>query len=190
MPAMSSAGGSMAQGNRVVSSISAVLLAAILFIPLTSFVAKAASQAPSSLPSSATVHKKTHAKTTHAKTSHAATSDAKTTDGKTQVGLASYYGRKHRGKKTASGKHFNDHDLTAAHRSLPLDSKAKVTDLKTGKSVDVTITDRGPYKRGRVIDLSQEAAKEIGIDKKDGVDPVKVEPAGGGQTASAPQEKP
>src|SRR5262249_31087847 len=101
---------------------------------------------------------------------------------KAQVGTASYYGAKHRGKKTASGERFNDRGLTAAHPSLPLDSKAKVTDLKTGRSVDVTITDRGPHKRGRVIDLSARAAEQIGMDKKKGVDPVKVEPIAEGRT--------
>ena len=91
-----------------------------------------------------------------------------------QMGEASWYGKDFHGKKTASGKAFNQNDHTAAHPTLPLGSKAKVTNLETGESVDVKINDRGPYTKGRDIDLSKEAAKEIGM-KKDGAAPVKIE---------------
>ena len=91
-----------------------------------------------------------------------------------QVGEASWYGKGFHGKKTASGETFDQHDLTAAHPTLPMGTEATVTNLETGKSVEVTINDRGPYSKGRDIDLSKEAAKEIGI-KKDGAAPVKIE---------------
>ena len=91
-----------------------------------------------------------------------------------QVGEASWYGKDFQGKKTSSGETFNQHDLTAAHPTLPMGTKAKVTNLETGKSVQVEINDRGPYSKGRDIDLSKEAAKEIGM-KKDGVASVKIE---------------
>jgi rare lipoprotein A len=80
-----------------------------------------------------------------------------------QVGTASWYGPGFHGKKTASGKRFNQHALTAAHRSLPLGTKARVTNLKNGKAVLVTINDRGPYHGGRVIDLSRAAAHRLAM---------------------------
>ena len=79
------------------------------------------------------------------------------------TGHASWYGPGFHGKKTASGSRFNRHALTAAHRTLPLNSKAMVTNLETNESVVVTINDRGPHGRGRLIDLSQAAARAIGI---------------------------
>lgn len=89
-------------------------------------------------------------------------------------GEASYYGRGFHGKETASGETFNQNDLTAAHRKLPLGTEAKVTNLETGKSVKVEVNDRGPYAKGRVIDLSKAAAKKIGIDDE-GTAKVKIE---------------
>ena len=91
-----------------------------------------------------------------------------------QIGIASWYGDQWQGRITASGQPFDDRQLTAAHRSLPLNSRVRVTNLRTGRSVEVIITDRGPYARGRVIDLSEAAAKKLGIVKK-GVAPVKIE---------------
>ncbi|MGE0826795.1 MAG: septal ring lytic transglycosylase RlpA family protein [Candidatus Binatia bacterium] len=91
-----------------------------------------------------------------------------------QVGEASYYGKGFHGKETASGETFNQNDLTAAHPTLPLGTQATVTNLETGKSVDVEINDRGPYAKGRDIDLSKQAAKEIGM-TKDGAAPVKIQ---------------
>jgi rare lipoprotein A (peptidoglycan hydrolase) len=91
-----------------------------------------------------------------------------------QVGEASSYGRGFHGKKTATGEKFDQNDLTAAHPTLPMGTQATVTNLKTGNSVDVTINDRGPYVKGRDIDLSKRAAKELGI-TKEGVAAVKIE---------------
>lgn len=82
-----------------------------------------------------------------------------------QSGETSWYGPGFHGKRTASGETFNQNELTAAHRTLPLGTKAEVTALETGKSVQVTINDRGPYVKNRVIDLSKAAAKELGITK-------------------------
>lgn len=80
-----------------------------------------------------------------------------------QTGFASWYGPGFHGKRTASGERFNQHALTAAHKTLPLGSKVKVTNLKTKKTVVVTINDRGPYSRGRIIDLSRGSARVLGI---------------------------
>lgn len=89
-------------------------------------------------------------------------------------GVASYYSDYHHGRLTANGERFNMHDLTAAHRTLPLGSKVKVTNLKTGKSVIVKINDRGPYVKGRVIDLSKAAAGNLGI-LSSGLGQVKID---------------
>lgn len=80
-------------------------------------------------------------------------------------GEASYYAGFHHGKKTASGERFNMHSLTAAHRTLPLGSKIKVTNLNNGKEVVVRVNDRGPYARGRVLDVSLGAAKKLDMIK-------------------------
>jgi rare lipoprotein A len=80
-----------------------------------------------------------------------------------QTGIASYYGEQHQGKLTASGKPFNMNALTAAHRTLPFGTKIKVTNLKNHKFVYVSINDRGPFVKGRILDLSKRAAKEIGM---------------------------
>jgi len=91
-----------------------------------------------------------------------------------QVGEASSYGRGFHGKKTATGEKFNQNDRTAAHPTLPMGTQATVTNLNTGNSVDVKINDRGPYVKGRDIDLSKRAAKELGM-TKEGVARVKIE---------------
>jgi rare lipoprotein A len=92
-----------------------------------------------------------------------------------QVGLASWYGKPHQGKKTASGERFSRSQLTAAHRSLPLGTKVQVTNLRTGQDVVVRINDRGPHAGGkrRIIDLSEAAAKRIGLAPR-GVELVQV----------------
>jgi rare lipoprotein A len=94
--------------------------------------------------------------------------------GKTEIGLASWYGRERKDHRTTSGEPFDPKALTAAHRSLPLHSRARVTNIRNGRSVTVRITDRGPHEKGRVIDLSEEAAKRLGM-RKSGVARVRVE---------------
>ena len=91
----------------------------------------------------------------------------------TQTGKAYYYADKFNGRKTASGEKFRSSKLTAAHRTLPFGTKVKVTNLNNGKSVKVTINDRGPFVASRIIDLSKKAARKIGIDKE-GVGTVKI----------------
>lgn len=81
--------------------------------------------------------------------------------GDVRVGVASYYADKFHGRKTASGERFDQTDLTAAHKTLPFGTRVRVTNLKTGKSVVVRINDRGPYVKGRAIDLSRRAAKRL-----------------------------
>ena len=78
-------------------------------------------------------------------------------------GMASYYGRKFHGRPTASGERFDMNGLTAAHKTLPFGTKRKVTNASTGRSVVVRVNDRGPFVRGRTIDLSRAAAEKIGL---------------------------
>ncbi|MBI1401982.1 MAG: septal ring lytic transglycosylase RlpA family protein [Porphyrobacter sp.] len=78
-------------------------------------------------------------------------------------GTASYYGRKFNGRRTASGEPFDMGAMTAAHRTLPFGSLVRVTNLANGKSVTVRINDRGPFSRGRIIDVSRAAAEELGL---------------------------
>ncbi len=80
-----------------------------------------------------------------------------------QCGGASWYGPGFHGRTAASGEVFNENAMTAAHRSLPFGTKVTVTDQRTGKQVQVTINDRGPFHRGRIIDLSKAAATALGF---------------------------
>ena len=81
-----------------------------------------------------------------------------------EIGVASWYGGRFHGRTTASGEQFNSREaLTAAHRTLPFNVCAEVEHIPTGRSVIVRINDRGPFKRGRLIDLSRAAAEELGV---------------------------
>ena len=91
-----------------------------------------------------------------------------------QTGMASWYGPGFHGKLTAYGEIYNQYGMTAAHRSLPLGTRAIVTNLQTGQAVEVRINDRGPFVEGRIIDLSLGAAKSIGV-YGPGVVPVRLE---------------
>jgi len=112
-------------------------------------------------PSSRFASKKTSRKTTNVR------------DGETIIGYASYYADKFHGRQTANGEIFNMHDYTAAHRNLPFDTVLLVTNLENGKKVKVRINDRGPYVKGRILDLSLQAAKDIGLIKT-GVTKVQI----------------
>lgn len=79
------------------------------------------------------------------------------------VGVATYYGKEFHGKRTASGEIYNMYALTAAHRTLKFGTRVRVTNLQNRKSVVVRINDRGPFVKGRIIDLSYEAARRIGL---------------------------
>lgn len=82
-----------------------------------------------------------------------------------QRGVASWYGPGFHGRRTANGERFDMHALTAAHRDLPFGARVKVRSLETGRSVVVRVNDRGPYAKGRLIDLSKGAAARIGLVK-------------------------
>ena len=92
-----------------------------------------------------------------------------------QRGLATFYGEEQQGGPTASGERFDKRKLTAAHRTLPLGTRVRVTNTRNGRSVEVRINDRGPYgNRGRIIDLSEAAARQLDM-LAAGVVPVIVE---------------
>jgi len=84
--------------------------------------------------------------------------------GYTQRGIASWYGSNFHGRYTSSGEIYNMYAYTAAHKTLPMNTMVQVTNLNNGKSVIVRINDRGPFVKGRIIDLSYAAAKKIGVD--------------------------
>jgi len=94
--------------------------------------------------------------------------------GRSQQGVASLYSDAFHGRRTASGERYDKTALTAAHKTLPLGTEVRVTRIKTGDSVVVRINDRGPFVKGRIIDLSRRAARELGMIKK-GVVKVRVE---------------
>jgi rare lipoprotein A len=91
-----------------------------------------------------------------------------------QTGKASWYGGKFHNGPTASGETYNKRSMTAAHRSLPFGTRVRVTNLKNGRSVIVRINNRGPYSKGRIIDLSEAAAEKLDMIEA-GVVPVRLE---------------
>ena len=80
-----------------------------------------------------------------------------------QVGIASYYGKRFHGRRTATGEIFNMWAMTAAHRALPMGTIVNVTNMENGRSVEVKVNDRGPFIKGRVLDLSYGAAAKLGM---------------------------
>lgn len=96
--------------------------------------------------------------------------------GKKQVGKASIYSDKFANKKMADGNKMDPNGDNAASKTLPLGTKAKVTNLETGQSTEVTIQDRGPFVKGRIIDLPPAKAEEIGLTLEEGVTKVEVAP--------------
>ncbi|MDH0623352.1 septal ring lytic transglycosylase RlpA family protein [Pseudomonas chengduensis] len=94
--------------------------------------------------------------------------------GGSETGKASYYGDRHHGQLTASGERFDQNALTAAHRTLPFGTRVRVTNLNNERSVVLRINDRGPFVRGRVIDVSRAAAVRLDM-LRAGVVPVRVE---------------
>jgi rare lipoprotein A len=101
----------------------------------------------------------------------------------TQTGLASFYGHAHAGKATANGQNFDPKDFTAAHRTLAFGTLVRVTDLENGQTITVKITDRGPFVRGRILDVSLAAARALGMQDK-GVTRVRLEAFRADQPAS------
>jgi rare lipoprotein A len=96
--------------------------------------------------------------------------------GRAQVGTASFYARRFEGRKMADGTRMDPRDDNAASKTLPLGTKALVTNLETGKSAVVTIQDRGPYVDGRIVDLSPSTAEKIGLSREEGLASVEVAP--------------
>jgi rare lipoprotein A len=96
--------------------------------------------------------------------------------GKKRVGTASVYAREFVGRKMADGTPMDARGDNAASKTLPLGTRAEVTNLKTGQSATVTIQDRGPYVKGRIVDLSPATADQIGLEPKEGVTKVEVKP--------------
>ncbi|MGE0871225.1 MAG: septal ring lytic transglycosylase RlpA family protein [Kofleriaceae bacterium] len=96
------------------------------------------------------------------------------TAARVQVGMASWYGGELHGNPTASGERFNKNAMTAAHRTLRMGTRVRVTSLKNGRNVIVRINDRGPFTKGRIIDLSEAAARRLGMIEA-GVVRVRVE---------------
>ena len=94
-----------------------------------------------------------------------------------QRGEASYYHSRFEGRRMANGERFDGTSDSAAHRTLPFGTRAEVRNLETGKTAVVTIEDRGPFVRGRVIDVSPRTARELGM-LEDGIAPVEVRPIG------------
>jgi rare lipoprotein A len=84
-------------------------------------------------------------------------------EGAAQAEIATYYGQEFAGRRTASGEKFNPSGLTAAHRTLPFGTQVRVTNSRNGRSIIVRINDRGPFVKGRAIDLSSGAARAIGM---------------------------
>src|SRR5687768_5907877 len=107
--------------------------------------------------------------------------------GLAEVGVASFYAHKYHGRKTASGERYNMHEMTAAHRRLPFGAKVRVTNLSNNSSVVVRVNDRGPFVKGRVIDLSLAAAKKLDM-VRTGVAKVEVVPVSGGVKRVAARE--
>ena len=93
-----------------------------------------------------------------------------------RTGIASFYAKTFTGRKMADGTRMDPNDDNAASRTLPLGTTAKVTNLETGQSAVVTVQDRGPYVKGRIIDLSPGTSREIGLDREDGIANVVVAP--------------
>ncbi|MDX2266566.1 MAG: septal ring lytic transglycosylase RlpA family protein [Bryobacter sp.] len=97
----------------------------------------------------------------HSKSSRSAKPPVAAPVGWSETGIASWYGEPYHGRRAANGEVFNMHDLTAAHKTLPFNTWLRVRNLTNRREVTVRITDRGPFVKGRIIDLSRRAAEEI-----------------------------
>jgi rare lipoprotein A len=82
---------------------------------------------------------------------------------RSETGLASFYARKFDGRRTASGERYDENALTAAHPTFPFGTRLRVTNLANGRSVEVTVNDRGPFAPDRIVDVSRRAARELGF---------------------------
>ncbi len=110
---------------------------------------------------SATVKKSSSSKSGSSSSSSSSSSSTTKASGKVEKGQASYYADKFHGRATASGEKYDKRKLTGAHRTLPFGTVVRVTNTANGKSVDVRINDRGPFKAGRIVDVSRAAAERL-----------------------------
>ena len=101
-----------------------------------------------------------------------------------EIGIASWYGEQFHGRRTANGALFDMNALSAAHRTLPMPTTVRVTNLDNGRSIEVTVNDRGPFVKGRIIDLSRRAAQLLGFYRR-GTARVRVQVVGGGGGTAA-----
>lgn len=153
--------------NKLIFAISIVVLCSYLTNPIeTTEASELGSVISSSKHDGAASNKSRH---------HSKVSKSNQRRNSQKHNIASWYGPRFHGKKTANGEKYNMYAMTAAHRTLPLSSYAEVTNLKNHRSVIVRINDRGPYHGNRVLDLSYAAAKELDIHKK-GLGAVKITP--------------
>jgi rare lipoprotein A len=106
-------------------------------------------------------------------TGRASRADLPAVKGAALTGQASWYGKPHHGRRTTSGEIYDMNKLTAAHRTLPFGTRVLVTNLDNGRTVEVRINDRGPFRRDRVLDLSYAAARQLGA-VGEGVIPVNL----------------
>ncbi|MBL6456533.1 septal ring lytic transglycosylase RlpA family protein [Belnapia sp. T6] len=106
---------------------------------------------------------------------HHATQQQRAAQARPQRGTASYYAPRFNGRRMANGARFNPRSNAAAHRTLPLGTTARVTNLENGRTAEVKVEDRGPYSRGRIIDLSPKVAEQLEM-KEQGTAPVVVQP--------------
>lgn len=94
--------------------------------------------------------------------------------GHVETGYASYYGNEFEGRRTANGERYDGDELTAAHRTLPFGTMIRVTHVANGRAVTCRVNDRGPHRKGRIVDLSHRAAEALGM-LREGVSKVKLE---------------
>ena len=142
--------------------------------PCLCAVAVILGSASSAIPAAETTSERTRATTAAAASAPKARPQDRS--GRKRVGIASYYARKFAGRTMANGEPMDPRDDNAASKTLPLGTRARVTNLDNGRSATVTIEDRGPYVKGRILDVSPATARELGIGRKEGVAKVEVAP--------------
>lgn len=117
-----------------------------------------------------------------------ATEVARTIENYTETGVASWYGGDFHGRRTSSGERYDMHEMTAAHRQLPMDTMLLVKNLENGKEAIVRVNDRGPFAKGRIIDLSQSAAKALKLERKGTARVTVVALSGSAEPLQAPPQ--
>src|SRR5215472_16994052 len=163
------------RGFKLVGAVAAVTLVGVIGIAASSMDSAAAASAPPSHPRSPEERRLSHHQTKPGRLSPEARPQLDRS-GRKRFGKASIYAPMFVGRKMADGTRMRPTSNNAASRTLPLGTTAKVTNLETGKSAVVTIQDRGPYVPGRIVDLSQATAKQIGLTEQKGVAKVVVAP--------------